>query len=147
MQEMTLLERVQALEKGKLNALPPLMTLQHSLARHLTAMLNTRRGNAPIAPDYGIADFTDLGSGFSQESIDDLKAELERVIMRYEPRLSDVRVQYSPRADLPLAAVFSLEATIRTENGVSPLRFETILDATGVVRLHEEDEDSPGRTA
>jgi type VI secretion system protein len=104
-------------------------------------MLNTRRGNVPIAPDYGIADFTDLGSSFTEESVSDLKAELERVIMRYEPRLSNVRVRYSPRPDLPLAAVFQLEGTIRTENGVSPLRFETILNATGVVSL-EEDDDS-----
>jgi type VI secretion system protein len=143
---MTLLERIYALEKGEKDALPPLARLQHSLTRHLTDMLNTRRGNVPIAPDYGIADFTDLGSSFTEESINDLKAELESVIMRYEPRLSDVHVHYSPRPDLPLAAVFSLEATIRTENGTSPLRFETILDATGVVRLREGD-DSRGGTA
>jgi type VI secretion system protein len=148
MQDMTLLERIHALEKeGKESPghFSP-ERLQRSLLQHLTAMLNTRRGNVPIAPDYGLADLTDLGSSFTEEGVGDLEEELARVILRYEPRLSDVRVQYAPRPDLPLAAVFRLEATVQMENGPSPLRFETILDATGVVRLREED-DFRGQTA
>jgi type VI secretion system protein len=148
MQDMTLLERIHAMEKegkeGVAHFSPK--RLQRSLLRHLTAMLNTRRGNVPIAPDYGIADLTDLGGKFTEEGIGDLEAELARVILRYEPRLSAVRVEYAPRPDLPLAAVFRLEATVQTERGPSPLRFETILDATGVVRLREED-DARGQTA
>ncbi|MDR2055483.1 MAG: type VI secretion system baseplate subunit TssE [Desulfovibrio sp.] len=141
MQDLTLLERVYALEKGEkdLGAYNP-ARLTHSLVRHLTAMLNTRRGSVPIAPDYGIADLTDLGSSFTEQSVADLKQELERVIMRFEPRLTDVRVEYKPRTDMPLAAIFSLSATVQTKNGPSPLRLETILDAAGAVRLKEEDE-------
>ncbi|MDR2800039.1 MAG: type VI secretion system baseplate subunit TssE [Desulfovibrio sp.] len=139
---MTLLERVSAMEKEgeeNLMSFSP-VRLQHSLVRHLTAMLNTRRGNVPIAPDYGIADMTDLGSSFTEEGVGDLEKELAQVIMRYEPRLADVRVKYTPRPDLPLAAVFRLEGNVMTENGPSPLRFETILDATGVVRLRDDDD-------
>jgi type VI secretion system protein len=142
MQDMTLLERVHALEKegpDKLALFSP-ARLQRSLVRHLTAMLNTRRGTVPIAPDYGIADLTDLGSSFTEEGVGDLEKELADVIMRYEPRLSQVRLQYTPRPDLPLAAVFRLEATVMIGNSPSPLRFETILDATGVVRLREDDD-------
>ncbi|MDR2075871.1 MAG: type VI secretion system baseplate subunit TssE [Desulfovibrio sp.] len=141
MQDMTLLERVYALEKeGKDNiARFSPDRLRRSIMRHLTAMLNTRRGNVPIAPDYGIADLTDLGSGFTKEGVSDLEAELARVILRYEPRLRDVRVTYAPRPDLPLAAVFRIDAICQTENGPSPLQLETILDATGIVRLQEED--------
>jgi type VI secretion system protein len=119
MQDMTLLERIHALEKEGKESVAHFSParLQQSLMRHLTAMLNTRRGNVPIAPDYGIADLTDLGSNFTEEGIGDLEAELARVILRYEPRLSDVRVQYAPRPDLPLAAVFILEAMVQTEQG------------------------------
>ena len=142
MQDMTLLERVHALEKERGESVAHFSParLQRSLVRHLTAMLNTRRGNVPIAPDYGIADMTDLGSSFTEEGVTDLEKELAQVIMRFEPRLLDVRVQYSPRPDLPLAAVFRLEANVMTENGPSPLRFATILDATGVVRLQDDDD-------
>jgi type VI secretion system protein len=110
--------------------------------RHLTAMLNTRLGNVPIDQDYGIADLTDLGSSFTEQSIAELGEELEHVIMRFEPRLANVRVEYKPRTDMPLAAIFSLSATVQTKDGPSPLRLETILDADGVVRLKEEDDEN-----
>jgi type VI secretion system protein len=141
MQDLTLLERVYALEKGEKNlGTHNPARLLRSLVRHLTAMLNTRLGNVPIAPDYGIADLTDMGSSFTEQSIADLGGELEHVIMRFEPRLTDVRIEYKPRADMPLAAIFSLSATVQTKDGPSPLRLETILDAAGTVRLKEEDE-------
>jgi type VI secretion system protein len=138
---MTLLERIAAMEKGEQNKGTYTARLYRSLTRHLADMLNTRRGNVPIDPNYGMADVTDLGSSFTEESVTDIKEELERVVMQYEPRLSAVHVEYTPRPDAPLAAVFSLEASIRTESGsIMPLRFETILDADGTIRLQGEDE-------
>ena len=141
MQDMTLLERIHALEKGEREpgGHDP-MRLNRSLLRNLTAILNTRRGSVPIAPDYGLADVTDLGSSFTEESIADIRASLEHVVMRYEPRLSSVHMEYTPKSDLPLAAVFSLDATIQTKNGATPLHFDTILDATGTVRLKSDGE-------
>jgi len=136
MHEFTLLERIDAMENAHDKATRR-QCLERSLARHLTAILNTRRGSVPIAPDYGIADVTDLGRSFTEESVTDFKAELERVIMRYEPRLSAVRVHYSPRPDMPLSAVFEIEAAVNTEYGRQTLHFETILEATGTVRLSE----------
>ncbi len=133
MRELTLLERIDALENARAEA--PRQRLERSLARHLTSMLNTRRGSVPIAADYGISDVTDLGRSFSEESVAEFKAELERVIMRYEPRLSDVRVTYTPRPDMPLSAVFEIEAFVNTDEGRQTLHFETMLDATGTVRL------------
>jgi len=136
MHNLTLLERIEAMK----NAHDPAterQSLERSLVRHLTSMLNTRRGSVPIAQDYGIADVTDLGRSFTEESVTEFKTELERVIMRYEPRLCSVRVEYAPRQDAPLSAVFEIEATVNTEYGRQTLRFETILDATGAVRLAE----------
>jgi type VI secretion system protein len=142
-QDLTLLERIHAMEKGDAQfGAHGTERLYRSLIRHLRAMLNTRRGSVPIAPDYGIADMTDLGSKFTEESMEDLKTDLERVVKRYEPRLYDVRAEYTPRADMPLAAVFSLEASIKTDNGIVPLRFRTILDAAGTVRF--QGEEDPG---
>lgn len=137
MHDLTLLERIAAMEKGQRNA-PERRQIERSLARHLTSLLNTRRGSVLIAPDYGIADVTDLGRSFTEESVDEFKTELERVIMTYEPRLSYVKVLYTPRPDVPLSAVFEIEAAIRTEYGHQTLHFETLIDATGAVRLAGE---------
>jgi type VI secretion system protein len=136
MHDLTLLERIDAMENARDKGTRR-QRLEASLARHLTSLLNTRRGSVPIAPDYGIADVTDLGRSFTEESIADFKADLEQVIMRYEPRLSAVRVTYSPRPDTPLSAVFAIEAAVATEYGRQTLHFETILDANGTVRLAE----------
>jgi type VI secretion system protein len=144
--DLTLLERVYAMEKGGASlGTNHTERLYRSLIRHLRAMLNTRRGSVPIAPDYGIADMTDMGSKFTEESVDDLKADLEHLVELYEPRLHDVRAKYTPMPDMPLAAVFSLEASVRTENGLMPLHFRTILDAVGTVRLQGEG-DAGGPT-
>jgi type VI secretion system protein len=140
-QDLTLLERVYAMEKGDAQfGTHSTERLYRSLIRHLRSLLNTRRGSVPVAPDYGIADMTDLGSKFTEESVDDLKADLERLVERYEPRLHDVKARYTPKPDMPLAAVFSLEASVRTEHGIVPLRFQTILDAAGTVRLKGEED-------
>ncbi|MDR2604532.1 MAG: type VI secretion system baseplate subunit TssE [Desulfovibrio sp.] len=141
MQYLTLLERVCAMEKGDAQfGTHSTERLYRSLIRHLRALLNTRRGSVPIAPDYGIADMTDLGSKFTEESVDELKADLERLVGHYEPRLHDVRAEYTPKPDMPLAAVFSLQASVKTVNGIVPLRFQTILDAAGTVRIKGEEE-------
>ena len=136
MHEYTLLERIDAMENARDKATTR-QRLQRSLARHLTSMLNTRRGSVPIAPDYGIADVTDLGRSFTEESVADFKEELERVIMRYEQRLSSVRVHYAPRPDMPLSALFEIEAVVTMEYGQQTLHFETVLEASGIVRLNE----------
>ena len=136
MHELTLLERIDAMASVRDKATGR-QRLERSLARHLASLLNTRRGSVPIAPDYGIADVTDLGRSFTEESLADFTAELERVIMRYEPRLASVRVAYSPRTDAPLSAVFEIEAAVTTEYGRQTLYFETRLDATGMMRLTE----------
>ena len=134
MPDLTLLERIKALEDAR-NDLVDGKSLERSLVRHLTALLNTRRGSAPIADDYGIADVTDLGRSFTEETLGEFTAELERVIMRYEPRLSALRVKHAPRTDAPLSAVFEIEAAVDTAYGRHTLRFETMLDVTGTVRL------------
>jgi type VI secretion system protein len=141
MHGLTLLERLAAREKPGATGQRNLESLEKSIIRHLTSLLNTRLGTVPIAPDYGIADFADLGRN-SENSVAEFRMKLERVIERFEPRLSDVRVtplqQSGSKKEALLAAVFEIRATVRQgiqKHGGVPLRFETKLDASGAVRL------------
>ena len=136
MHDLTMLERIAAAELPQ-NTAQQHRQLESSLVRHLSSMLNTRRGSVHIAPDYGIADVTDLGRSFTEESIEEFTAELERVILCYEPRLSSVQVTYVPRPDTPLAAVFEIKTSVSTPHGLRTLQFETRLDATGAMRVSE----------
>lgn len=130
MHRLTLLERISSLEKHKVNKYDQ-MTLERSVMRHLSDMLNTRKGTVPIAPDYGIADVTDLGRSFSQESIDQFAEDLECVILRYEPRLKDVKITYDADEQEPLSARFKMEVELTQEFGNQRLAFETKLDSAG----------------
>ncbi len=146
MQSLTLLERLTELEnlsqkKGgeDFTKKSPLQKLEASVIRHLNAILNTRKGSVPIAPDFGIADITDLGRSFTDESLEDFKSELERVILLYEPRLSGISIKHSPKANSPLFVVFLIEATISAtiegREGQHLLQFETLFDASNVAYL------------
>ena len=136
MRELTLFERLEKAESPKKPS-GQRRRLETSLVRHLTSMLNTRKGSVPIAPDYGIGDVTDLGRSFTEESIGEFKAELERVLMRYEPRLAGVFVTHLQRPDTPLAAVFEIKAVVNTQYGQQTLQLETTLESSGALRVTE----------
>ncbi len=58
----------------------------------MRALLNTRQGSSALDPEYGLPDFTDLVLSFP-EGGGQICAAIASLIERYEPRLSDVRVE------------------------------------------------------
>jgi len=76
----------------------PTMDETRSISEHLQILLNTREGLSATNPDYGLPDLTDIvhrladGPHAIQDAIRD-------VIVKYEPRLSKVRVRFVPSDD------------------------------------------------
>ncbi len=102
-----------------------------SVLEHLGKMLNTRRGNAPVASDYGIPDIVDLVHSFP-EAIRIMEQAIRSTIEKYEPRLTEVRVRHSAAED----EVFSLHFEVTAVLGSgSPVWFETKVDSSGEVRV------------
>ncbi|MDR1922209.1 MAG: type VI secretion system baseplate subunit TssE [Candidatus Adiutrix sp.] len=134
-----LLERLRDLERdaGPRRARPTNETID-SILRHVGKILNTRQGSAPIAPDFGIPDFTDLAISFSQDSIPDIEEALRQVISKYEPRLADVKIGFDPQSDLRSAIAFKLEGRVEFGEKVMPVIFETLLTADGRLAVREE---------
>jgi type VI secretion system protein len=108
-----------------------------SILAHLRKILNTRQGSALIAEDYGVPDFTDLASNFGLDAIPDIERSINQTILKYEPRLSNVKVAYVPQASDVLSVPFKLEAEIRLEDRVVPVVFETVLEADGRINIKE----------
>lgn len=106
-------------------------TLMRSVGDHLARLLNTRQGNALIAPDFGMPDVTELVQAFDDEHLRHVEDTLARVISTYEPRLHDVRVRHLPAADTAFAIAFSLSCRISHEGVTLPVIFETVLSADG----------------
>ena len=100
-----------------------------SIVEHLRALLNTRQGEAPSVPDFGVVDFTDLVHSFP-EAIQTLQRSIRSTILQYEPRLKNVVVQHV-RDEESLVLRFQITAQLAGKNGRGAVRFETQLRAGG----------------
>ncbi len=106
-----------------------------SIVEHLKALLNTRQGEAPAVPDFGVVDFTDLVHNFP-EAIQTLQRCIRTTILQYEPRLKNVVVQ-QVRDDEVLVLKFQITAQLQNKGGRSggAVRFETQLRAGGHISV------------
>lgn len=106
-----------------------------SIVEHLRALLNTRQGEAPSVPDFGVVDFTDLVHSFP-EAIQTLQRCIRATILQFEPRLKNVVVQHV-RDDEVLVLKFQITAQLQNKGGKSggAVRFETQLRAGGNITV------------
>lgn len=107
-----------------------------SIMNNLQKILNTRRGSVPIADDFGMPDFTN----FPGEDVSDMARRLESMlkggIEKYEPRLTNVRVAFEPKAEDNLSLRFKLEADmVRDRKTTVPVEFETVVLTNGQVKI------------
>jgi type VI secretion system protein len=133
MREERLLERIKVWEKEpeRRSKEDPRRTID-SILRHLQRILNTKRGNVPIAEDYGVPDFTDLLRSYP-DLVRDFERSIKQTIQKYEPRLSGVRLNLIPPDEDVLSLRFQIVAklTINQEN----LFIETVLDSDGKMSI------------
>jgi type VI secretion system protein len=66
-----------------------------SIIDHLTRLLNTRRGSAPIDVNYGISDLSNIAGSFAMGTTEAICEEVAIQISRYEPRLANPRITVS----------------------------------------------------
>jgi type VI secretion system protein len=104
-----------------------------SIVEHLRALLNTRQGEAPSAPEFGVMDFTDLVHNFP-EAIQMLQRCIRSTILSYEPRLKNVVVQHV-RDEEVLVLKFQITAQLGGKNQRGAVRFETQLRAGGQISV------------
>jgi len=105
-----------------------------SIVKHLQKMLNTRQGSVEIADDYGVPDMTN----FPSQSISDTEGELSKiireVILKYEPRLSNVKVSFEPGDENIFSLRFKLEARL-TRDKKTPITLETVINSSGKINV------------
>src|SRR5260370_38758690 len=92
----SLLERIADRRSGRpLRVAAGTEEIADSVLRHLRKMLNTRQGQAAIAPGYGMPDITDYVQNLS-EAVDKFRLAIKNSIETYEPRLKKpVRVPFA----------------------------------------------------
>jgi type VI secretion system protein len=133
--EERLLERIRSLEKApnrRVGKDPQRMI--DSILRHLQRILNTKRGNVPIADDFGLPDFTVILQVYP-ESLRLFERAIRQTLQKYEPRLKAARVQLMPEEEDRLSLHFQIIAQLALEQERIPVLFESYLDAGGKVNI------------
>ncbi len=102
-----------------------------SIAAHLRMLLNTRKGEAVTAPNFGVVDFTELVHGFPS-SIQVLQQSIRATILEFEPRLKTVTVRHTPD-DNPLLLRFEISAQLAEKGARGSLRFQTQVGPGGKI--------------
>ncbi len=136
MREARLLERIRHWEKEphRRSREDPGRVID-SVMNYLQRILNTRRGNAPIAEDFGIPDFTEFLSSYP-DSLREFERTIRETILKFEPRLKAVRVSFIPQEEDPFAIHFQIAARLTAEHGNQPVQFVSLMDHEGRIRIN-----------
>lgn len=100
-----------------------------SVFGNLHSLLNTREGDAPAVPDFGILDLSDLIHNFPDAS-QYVQKSIRDTILKYEPRLTSVRVRAVESAD-PLKLAFEISARLEAGARASRVHMRTEISAQG----------------
>lgn len=106
-----------------------------SILLHLQKLLNTRQGSVQISPEYGVPDMNSVHEDSFAETGRRLEQVLTRVIERFEPRLTNVRVSMERKDGALLEINFKLEATLSRQPDI-PVVFETVINSNGNITVH-----------
>jgi type VI secretion system protein len=107
--------------------------LIEAIGQHLNIMLNTRQGMSQTVPDFGTIDFSDIVRG--HESISKVQDDLRRSIEKYEPRLRDVQVHFTPVEGESFTLHFDIEATVVAGDDERLTVFRSSIENNGEVKV------------
>lgn len=123
-----------------LSAGEALIVLRRAVRRDLEALLNAKRrwktwprnlgelSTSSLA--FGVPDFTSGAMG-DAGTRDAFRAEVERLIKVFEPRLASVSVSLVPRDDkLDATLHLRIEGLLHAEPAPEPISFDTLVDST-----------------
>jgi len=105
-----------------------------SVLEDLRILLNSSAGCCETCPGYGLPDFNAI-SRSHQETATDICRDLERQIRAYEPRLRNPIVRAVEDPDKPLDFIFNVEAELDLGDGAKRIRFNSVLDNSGLIRV------------
>lgn len=135
-----LLDDAPEMERDRpLSATEALTVLRRAVRRDLEALLNARRRLHSVPPHlaelahsnfgFGLPDFT-AGAMQEDSGREALRREIERSILRFEPRLVQVAVVLMPPADETSSTLrFRINALLHADPAPEPISFETFVNA------------------
>ena len=101
---------------------------------HLALLLNTRMGSVPDLPDYGLPDVSTFYTDYPG-SLAELRGLVLRVVEKYEPRLSNVRVKLLESDATEFRASFLISGEMDQEGETVAVQYRTTISNNGQVAL------------
>lgn len=101
-----------------------------SVIEHLNKVLNTRQGSTLMDPEFGLPDFSGIRASFP-DCLNDLQQSVTQTIERYEPRLTDVYVEFIDQDKPSMKLIFRIEAMLHDEGEQRHVFLESSVDASG----------------
>jgi len=109
--------------------------LTASIQDDLEKVLNTRLGTVLVDDEYGLADFSDLFNGYGAPDVESLRLSMQKLVKKFEPRLSAVNVVHNETVKTNNALVFSLTSQFEYKNQKLPFSINAFLHDDGSVAL------------
>jgi type VI secretion system protein len=134
MSSRTLLDRLEYPSPPGSRELPgDIDGVMDSVREHLQVMLNTRHGCSMTVPDFGTTDFSDVTKG--PHSVHRIREDILRSIVKYEPRLTEVEVDFVPPEEDDLTLHFDIKARVVTKDQSGSAVFHSVVETSGEVKV------------
>ena len=105
----------------------PLDAKIRSIKANLSHILNVRSGGASASPELGVVDFNDCAM-LSRDLVKAAAVSIRDCIVRYEPRLTDIRVENVSDPSNPLLLQFSITAHVPAANAREQVRIDILME-------------------
>lgn len=109
--------------------------LMDSILSDLRILLNSMAGCCETRPDFGLTDFNAVSQSH-KDTATELCRDIERQIRQFEPRLNNPVVRSVEDPERALEFVFNVEADIRYGGRSVRVRFDSVLDTSGQMRVN-----------
>ncbi len=111
-----------------------------SIVDHLTRLLNTRQGSAPIDHSYGMSDLSNIAGSFAVGTTEAICEEVAIQISRYEPRLANPRITVSNSSEERNVIALRFDVSARLVDSQRKVTDEVLslmmrIDSSGRVNL------------
>ena len=108
--------------------------LRQSIVENLTLVLQTRQGSVQHLSDFGIPDIRQVY--FDEGTIDSVPERIRETILKYEPRLGEVRVKKKDFDERNMRMTLEISAQIKQTPGKEVLFTE--FSTTGWTKVYFE---------
>jgi type VI secretion system protein len=108
--------------------------LRQSIVENLKLVLQTRRGSVKHLPDFGIPDIRQIY--FDEGTIESVPEQIRETILKYEPRLGEVRVKKKEFDEKNMRMTLEISAQIKQTPGKEVLFTE--FSTTGWTKVYFE---------